>query len=586
MMMEKQLGAAAASSWEQQQLNLPRLQTKQKQKQQQQQVVDSSQSLDQPDLEPLTPIGSMFLNPEMEFYGFCVIGFQNLVDLEELKQTLRNTLLKQKYFSSIVKKNKREAAMWVPLRHVDMDALVFEPSGISEAEMAAPGFVDNYVADLATAPPLSLTRPLWECHVLNGTSGSNATAHAVFRMHHCLGDGISVMSLVFASTRQTANPEKQPSIRAAGGRKSKKQEIPHDDQKHQQQQQQQRIFTCSVLGNKLFAWWNRVLGAATPLATLIWVKDSNTVLRPAAGGGGGGGSNVILPAGLSLQRQPKRLAHATLNLDDMRVVKNAVGGTVNDVFLAMLDASLHRYLQNHYHKELHPPDHMVSGSAKKQETQHNIMCHKLSIDDDRRENYGGVCQAKKASSKVKKLRVRTALMENTRELGGLQELPAMMEKGSKVRWGNCIGFSVFQFSLKCFSDPLDLVRAAVKEGNRIKAFREGHFTFWFGTLLSQCGLSHLSKTLFLRTMTQTSLLVSNLPGPVEQIMLGNNPIVHMFPVVAGIPQSLCVYMQSYVGKVTLVVMSAKHIIPDPEKITQYCIDALEEMKLAALSLKV
>jgi hypothetical protein len=104
MMMEKQLGPAAASSWEQQQqLNLPRLQTKQKQKQQQQQqVVDSSQSLDQPDLEPLTPIGSMFLNPEMEFYGFCVIGFQNLVDLEELKQTLRNTLLKQKYFSSIV----------------------------------------------------------------------------------------------------------------------------------------------------------------------------------------------------------------------------------------------------------------------------------------------------------------------------------------------------------------------------------------------------------------------------------------------------------------------------------------------------
>lgn len=102
MMMEKQLGAAAASSWEQQQqLNLPRLQTKQKQ-QKQQQVVDSSQSLDQPDLEPLTPIGNIFLNPEMEFYGFCVIGFQNLVDLEELKQTLRNTLLKQKYFSSIV----------------------------------------------------------------------------------------------------------------------------------------------------------------------------------------------------------------------------------------------------------------------------------------------------------------------------------------------------------------------------------------------------------------------------------------------------------------------------------------------------
>jgi hypothetical protein len=31
-------------------------------------------------------------------------------------------------------------------------------------------------------------------------------------------------------------------------------------------------------------------------------------------------------------------------------------------------------------------------------------------------------------------------------------------------------------------------------------------------------------------------------------------------------------------------MSAKHIIPDPEMIIQFCIDALHEMKKAAVSL--
>jgi hypothetical protein len=43
---------------------------------------------------------------------------------------------------------------------------------------------------------------------------------------------------------------------------------------------------------------------------------------------------------------------------------------------------------------------------------------------------------------------------------------------------------------------------------------------------------------------------------------------------------------SYAGKAGLVVMSSKHLIPDPEKLSQYCVDALEDMKKAAASIKV
>ncbi len=183
-----------------------------------------------------------------------------------------------------------------------MDALVFEPSGISKADMAAPDFVDNYVSDLATAPPISLARPLWECHVLNGTSSSAAAAaHLVFRTHHCLGDGISVMSLLFACTRQTANPEKQPSIL---NRTRKSETLASSTTPIS--------FLKSVLKMLIFLW-NTIRGITCLVATILWLKDSDTVLK--------GPDHP----GVDRQQQ-KRLVHTIINMDDMRLVKNAVGG--------------------------------------------------------------------------------------------------------------------------------------------------------------------------------------------------------------------------------------------------------------------
>ncbi len=40
------------------------------------------------------------------------------------------------------------------------------------------------------------------------------------------------------------------------------------------------------------------------------------------------------------------------------------------------------------------------------------------------------------------------------------------------------------------------------------------------------------------------------------------------------------------GELCWKVMSTKHLNPDPEKLSQYCVDALEDMKKAAASIKV
>lgn len=84
-----------------------------------------------------------------------------------------------------------------------------------------------------------------------------------------------------------------------------------------------------------------------------------------------------------------------------------------------------------------------------------------------------------------------------------------------------------------------------------------------------------------RVILQTTLTVSNVPGPTEPVTFGGNPIVGIFPIVSGHPQSLSIYLQTYNGKANLVVMSAKSVLPDPEKLLNLMIDSLKNMVKAA-----
>jgi len=82
---------------------------------------------------------------------------------------------------------------------------------------------------------------------------------------------------------------------------------------------------------------------------------------------------------------------------------------------------------------------------------------------------------------------------------------------------------------------------------------------------------------------QMTLAVSNVLGPLEPVTFFGNPIVHMYAITAGHPVSLSIFFQSYAGKGSLVVETARDLIPDPETLCQYMVDALQEMKQAVVS---
>lgn len=55
--------------------------------------------------------------------------------------------------------------------------------------------VNAYVAELSATSPLATDKPLWELHFLM------AYNCIVLRIHHALGDGISLMALMLAFCR-------------------------------------------------------------------------------------------------------------------------------------------------------------------------------------------------------------------------------------------------------------------------------------------------------------------------------------------------------------------------------------------------
>lgn len=65
-------------------------------------------------------------------------------------------------------------------------------------------YLDEYVSNM-TIIPLPQTRPLWEVHVIMYQT-SNAAGTLIFKLHHALGDGYSLIGALLSSLKRADNP--------------------------------------------------------------------------------------------------------------------------------------------------------------------------------------------------------------------------------------------------------------------------------------------------------------------------------------------------------------------------------------------
>ncbi|XP_020264096.1 O-acyltransferase WSD1-like [Asparagus officinalis] len=412
-----------------------------------------------------------------------MMGTAKTIDVDAVKAGLEASIARHPRFSSVVVSDDpgSKSSKWVPTKVIIDDHIIIPNINPPQTTTAtsADRLVEDYASSLTTTS-LPHSQPLWDFHIINMRT-SEAEAVAILRIHHSLGDGVSLMSLLLACTRKTSHPDSLPSLPGA-----KRQRETNSD-------------------------------------------DTETPIKGVEG----------------VELHKKRIVHRTLSLDDIMLIKYAVGGTINDVLVGVTSAGLSQYLNRRY-----------SSTANGE---------------------------KKENSLPAKIRLRTTVLVNIRPTPGIHALTEMMEGGKSTRWGNWLGYIILNFPILMYEDPLDYVRKGMKNTERKKNSLEAIFTYTSGTLIVKLLGIKAAAALCYRVLRHTTISFSNIVGPIEQVSFYGHPLVYIAPTVYGHPQAVTLHFQSYMKKIKVVLAVDELSVPDPHQLLDDLDESLKLIKDAVVT---
>lgn len=170
--------------------------------------------------------------------------------------------------------------------------------------------VEDYASNLSTTT-ISKSMPLWDVHLLN-VQTSEAQSTCIIRVHHSLGDGISLMSLLLSCTRKASDAEALPSIPT----------IKRSNPRNNSGGFWQFLLKLWCLA---LLYWNTIVDIVMSLGTIFFLEDTKTPLK----------------ATLPLGTPRKRFVHKTISLDDVKLVKNAMGTVSNKTLPTLATYHIH-----------------------------------------------------------------------------------------------------------------------------------------------------------------------------------------------------------------------------------------------------
>ncbi|HSW14408.1 MAG TPA: wax ester/triacylglycerol synthase family O-acyltransferase [Solimonas sp.] len=170
--------------------------------------------------------------------------------------------------------------------------------------------------------PLDLSRPLWECHLIEGLENRRFALY--FKAHHCAIDGMGGMKMVRSWLTEDPTDMNGPGRPLA----------PHEE---------------SVTERPVTDWKTRLSKpfkvAGHQIRTL---PELIRVLKEMSAPGLEGGTRAALSTPRSLLNraitQQRRLGTQLLDLKRVKAISSATGTSVNDVCLAICGSAIRRYL--------------------------------------------------------------------------------------------------------------------------------------------------------------------------------------------------------------------------------------------------
>ncbi|XP_057782950.1 wax ester synthase/diacylglycerol acyltransferase 5-like [Salvia miltiorrhiza] len=274
--------------------------------------------------QPLTPAGRLFLQPQMNQIISAVLAVEFPIDIDTFRAEVQSSIMfKHPRFCSLMVRDSSGREHWRRTAvDIDQHLIVRHHPLSDDPSTSDEDAVHEFIADLAVSSPLPADKPLWEIHLLM------AHKTMIFRVHHALGDGISLMSLLLSCCRRADDPTRLPSIGGVGAAAS----------------EQRRRLSVRAL---VMAVWYTLVYVVEFILRAAWWRDRITAVS------GGSGAELW----------PRKLATARFRLDDMKTVKRAVANaTVNDVLFGVITSGLSRYLDTRSPKAL-PEGLRITGLA-------------------------------------------------------------------------------------------------------------------------------------------------------------------------------------------------------------------------------
>lgn len=470
----------------------------------------------------------------MQINGVLVLA--RPVDLARVKAIVTRRLLPIRRFRQRVAGGGQEgrqggaAAGNGPWWHEDADFDL--DRHVLEETLPAPGddrTLEAAIGRLMSAP-LPADRPLWELRLFQGYGGGSAL---LARIHHAIGDGVALMLVLLsltdmtpaggppavtpaADTPNTPDEPDAPDADADAARADEPGTNPFTDLFCHPAVDMEAI---RALAGRLAPELLRLLqvpAEAVRRAPLLSALASVPALGRLTGRPADPATAFRGPLGV-----PKMVAwSAPVALAEVKEIGRVLGGTVNDVLVAATAGALRRYL------------------AERPDNQGRPLPRRLDI--------------------------RAAMPVNLRPLDRMSQL------------GNHFGLIFLALPLG-LADPLERL---AEVGRRSRALRQSAEPLAVYGILRAMGriplaLQRLAVRIF---ATKATLVMTNVPGPVQPLYLAGTPIRDIF---FWVPQSghvgLGVSILSYNGTVRLGLGVDAGLVPDPQPIVEGFHDELDQL---------
>ncbi|PKK12400.1 wax ester/triacylglycerol synthase family O-acyltransferase [Thermomonospora sp. CIF 1] len=397
----------------------------------------------------------------------------------------------------------------------------FDPARhVFEVGLPAPGNAAQLaeVVAMLHERPLDRARPLWEAVVIQGLEGGRTAVY--IKVHHAAVDGVLATETLAALLDLSPQPR----------------ELPPDDTVPQQAPALAervrtgllRALAHPVRGARMLARTAPYLDEIPGLAQLPGVQPLARAIQGALGRDG----VVPLPRTVAPPTPfngtisaRRAVAFGELPLAEIRRIRRELGGSVNDVVMALVATALHRWLD----KRGELPDRPLVAAVP------------VSL---RRGRDGDAAGGNRMSAMVTPL--ATHLADPAERFAAIRgDLAAAKRRFARSSGAWLEGLS------ELVPAPLagPLLRLALQA-------RPGEY------------------------LRPVNLLVSNVPGPDFPLYLRGARVLGYFPisVVSDLTGGLNITVLSYDGKLDVGIVTCRQMIPDPWEIMDHLDDALGELR--------